>query len=841
MKKLAAKTLAGVMAAAMIFTGSVIRTPSAASAKTKVTVKKVSVKAPSGKTAYVAKGKKISLTTTVKVTPDKAANKKVTYKSAKTSIATVNAKGVVKAKKAGTTKITVSSKVNKKKKATIKVVVKKTAVKKIKLDKTSLSMGAGEKKTLKATVTAAKTASKKVQWKSSKTSVATVSSKGVVTAKKKGSAQITVTAADGSGKKATCNVTVKEASNAAKSGESVINAGLVKASVINARTISFTLDSKANLDKSKVTIKRKSHKESSYLNTAEIENLSSSDNTTYQAILHHESELELNDYVQINIPSLSGTKAIETQYKENVTAYTDDEVSTWNVDTYGSQKFTFYESEGYSTYSITSLPAGLTSQTKGNSILVKGTPTKAGQTRATLTAKDERGNTLTKTIYFVVGSDTQIVGAAAPYYTMAAETKNAYNVNADFFFAGGSGYYDYSIIDKANLDISLDYDEGIYENRIVGTTTKAGTYNVKIQATDKRIPNLSATITMTFHVAQAVTISGKVLDATKNGMPWDEIVFTNKDSGNRYVSGDLYAKSPADYVKSSDYDTTTAYNEALKAAKDKAMNGEYQIRLVEGNYDVKVYYNSDSDTAGTVLSLYNQSYKADNAGVNFTLPMYRVTLSGEKANADGENIRPESYTWHIKNGDNCSVYRYKSAELSDFTAFTFVKAGTYTIESEDVKINTEVKTVPEVSDLDWFTGYNRTTTTTYDRCRYTATVKVSNQSVNAPLKETIVKKGVIAAFSTMSQVGVKDTTYVAELNTHYELNQTGDYYGYKFTPDESGSYDISVSYVYLYDANGTQLSWSEESGYVLTAGTTYYIASGYRPSIDGFRIKKMSV
>ena len=48
--------------------------------------------------------------------PNKKANKKVTYKSKNKKIATVNKKGVVKAKKTGSTKITITSAKSKKKK-----------------------------------------------------------------------------------------------------------------------------------------------------------------------------------------------------------------------------------------------------------------------------------------------------------------------------------------------------------------------------------------------------------------------------------------------------------------------------------------------------------------------------------------------------------------------------------------------------------------------------------------------------------------------------------------------------------------------------------------------------
>ncbi len=131
---------------------------------------------------------------TLKVT---GTSSKVTWKSSKKSVATVNAKGKVTAKKKGTATITatVGSK-----KLTCKVTVKVP-----KLNKTSLKLEVNEVYSLKITGT-----SQKAKWSSSNKSVATVTNKGKVTAKKKGSA--TITAKVGS-KKYTCKVTVTGGSN----------------------------------------------------------------------------------------------------------------------------------------------------------------------------------------------------------------------------------------------------------------------------------------------------------------------------------------------------------------------------------------------------------------------------------------------------------------------------------------------------------------------------------------------------------------------------------------------------------------------------------------------------
>lgn len=150
----------------------------------------------------------------VKVTPKKKA-KKVTFRSTKSSIVSVNKKGKCKAKKAGKAKVIVSCG---KKKTVISVTVTKKLkkVKKVTLSKKSASLFCGSSLKLTAKLTPAKTTKKGVVYRSSKSSVASVSKKGVVMAKKKGTAVITAYAKDGRGAKAVCKITVKEKSAVTK-------------------------------------------------------------------------------------------------------------------------------------------------------------------------------------------------------------------------------------------------------------------------------------------------------------------------------------------------------------------------------------------------------------------------------------------------------------------------------------------------------------------------------------------------------------------------------------------------------------------------------------------------
>ena len=151
-----------------------------------------------------------SKTLVATVSPEDASNKDVTWKSSKTSVATVDQNGKVTAVKAGTAKITVTT-ADGDHTATCNVTVEaaEVAVSDVSLDKSSLTMDIGGTYTLKATVTPSDATNQNVSFKSSDESVATVDQNGKVTGVKEGSATITVTTEDGS-YTATCSVTVKE-------------------------------------------------------------------------------------------------------------------------------------------------------------------------------------------------------------------------------------------------------------------------------------------------------------------------------------------------------------------------------------------------------------------------------------------------------------------------------------------------------------------------------------------------------------------------------------------------------------------------------------------------------
>lgn len=790
MRKFVKKAMAGTLSLAMVLGVTGVAAPEASAAKVKV--KKVAVTSPSGKVVYVAKGKKVKLTTKVTVSPNKSANKKVSYKSSNRKIATVNSKGIVKGVKPGKTKITVISKKAKNKKASIKVVVKKAAIKKVTLNVKKANLSIGETKQLKAKATPKKNTSTKIAWSSSNKKVAVVSSKGKVTGKATGTATITAKAADGSGKKATCKVTVKN------------NINLVAMDVQNAQTITFSLDRAMALNASQVQISNKWNIDGAYNRQLKIDTMTTADNKNYTVVVNSDNRISENSYVKVTIPVLPGSvKSMEKKYSEALCAYTADQISTWTVNEYNSTEF-YFNGDGYSSYSITGLPAGLTSEVKGGVLVVKGTPSAAGVTAATMTAKDELGNTLTKTITFLVGSDTQIVGAATPVYTLAT-TADSNNVFKSPTVIGGSGNYRYTIVGDTGAAAKFEdpeEDGSSYDGEIVAKVVAAGNYTVTLHVVDRENAALACDFQVVIHVAQGVSIVGMVKDAVGNAIPGAEIEYTNKNRADRYCT-------------------------SASAMTDK--DGAYSATVSAGTYDIAASYNDDSsysDNAKAVNYLYKQDLTVSKSGFDIMLPLYKVALATTNQNTSLSGVK-----W------------YANHEKLGYGANLYLKAGVYNLESGTTNTYSDSTTTGSYT---WFNGGSKTYTTIVTEKKYTATVNVANAPVQAIANETVVGQKQDSTY-TNKYSAAKDTPYEAKLDSTYDLDDTstsGEYYNdcygaYKFVPSEDGTYSIdSSSDVCFYDENGTNLGKEKVT---LTAGKTYIVGANDEDSYASFTIKKDAV
>lgn len=156
------------------------------------------------------------LTATVTASPDNADNKKVTWSSDKTGVATVDENGLVTAVAQGTATITATSTIDNTKKATCTITVNAPAQQipatGVSLNKTSTTIGVGATETLTVSFSpAGANTGKEVTWASDNAAV-TVDNNGTIKGVTAGgSANVTVSLNSDPTKKATCAVTVKEA------------------------------------------------------------------------------------------------------------------------------------------------------------------------------------------------------------------------------------------------------------------------------------------------------------------------------------------------------------------------------------------------------------------------------------------------------------------------------------------------------------------------------------------------------------------------------------------------------------------------------------------------------
>ena len=159
----------------------------------------------------LTEGETETLTATVK--PDNADNKKVTWSSDKTDVATVDGAGRVTAMKAGEAVITVTTE-DGGKTASCKVTVKAKVVPVTGVDVKpwSVTIGANGTTKLTCTVAPSNATNRNVRWESDNPSVATVDSDGNVRAVSAGVAKVSAVTEDG-GFRSGCTVTVKEFSS----------------------------------------------------------------------------------------------------------------------------------------------------------------------------------------------------------------------------------------------------------------------------------------------------------------------------------------------------------------------------------------------------------------------------------------------------------------------------------------------------------------------------------------------------------------------------------------------------------------------------------------------------
>lgn len=176
--------------------------------KIKVTVKSVPVKSvkASISSKTIIEGQKAQINASV--LPSNATDKKLTYTSSNTAVATVNQAGLVEGVSAGNATITIKSSNGKKKVINVTVEAENIPVGTFTLSEEQKGMKKGETFTLVANIAPSNATDKSVKWSSDNEEVATVDDNGTVTAIAAGKAVIK--AVSSNDKVATCTVNVTE-------------------------------------------------------------------------------------------------------------------------------------------------------------------------------------------------------------------------------------------------------------------------------------------------------------------------------------------------------------------------------------------------------------------------------------------------------------------------------------------------------------------------------------------------------------------------------------------------------------------------------------------------------
>ncbi len=617
MKGLSKKARIMAIIAVLVMTFTIAAPSPAQAKKKKGKVKSVTVTNLPGKTLTVKKGKSFKLKTKVKVT--KKASKALSYKSSKSSVATVSGNGVINAKKKGKAKITITSKENKKKKVVIKLTVG-TPVTKVKLNKKKSTIATGDKLSLKAKVKKKNASNKGIVWKSSKPKVASVSSKGVVTGIKGGKAKITAYAADGSGKKAVCKVTVK---NIVKlTGITAPNRGTIKAN----------LNMAANLTKDNFVVRTKSTNSNAYNYIVPVLSVTAAKNKKSYTLTLKE-RLYNRDNVLVTLYAQKRSSSAKMLFRERTYNYTSEEVVFKETGKRVYEVISPDHISEESSYSIKNTPKGFAATTyNGTSVRFYGVHTQTSDVVTTIVFKDGYGNTETKKVTWkFFNSNKLAAGGTNKYYTPSpyfeypndkrvfkgyrAYVGSYYDDEDDetstslITVRGGSGNYSYKV---SVLPSSLNMSEsGIFSGWIAGSTT------LTITVTDKNNPKLTTSTKIGLNVAPMVAVTGKITDA-KGGVMIDK----NDNKGNP-VSRDAR-------ISFNNIDYTSRYNSSGGVYYDYS-TGIYSAYIVKGNYDVYAYDDNASSEIRVEKRLYSQKITSNKSNYNFVLPGYKAII-GSKDN-----------------------------------------------------------------------------------------------------------------------------------------------------------------------------------------------------------------
>lgn len=504
-------------------------------------------------------------------------------------------------------------------------------VKSIKVAK-KVTVEVGKSKTVKVKVKATGKTSKKFTAKSSNKKVATVKvkkGKVVITGKKAGTAKVTVKSKANKKKKKTIKVTVKSSD------------ATVKISQVRKNVFIFSFSKKVKLSPANVTAQIKQYKGGKYIQSLEVDDISSQDQKSYTVVLGLGVEIKNGATLKFTIKGVNKSaivKEIESYYTDVDKNTTEYVTALANEDIYEETYISSITGGGYSKITkVTGVPTGMKYSVSQGYIVLQGKIANAGTYTTVINIEDEKGTKFTFKTIFVIGTASKlqiyVPKKTGSVYSDASHNMRFYS-QSEIYVAGGSGEYTMTPKDKAG--IFEDYVD-VYSSRSFWEfdVEQAKTYSGTFEVQDDNIPSVKATGTAVVEAKKGVLVTGKVTSISGKPIP-------------AYVYAE--PKTVSDGIQNEYYDSTDS-------------SGAYSFCVLPAKYDL---YAEHIDTYSYV---YNRNITS-NTTLNFKLGVYKVTIKSNDskvpANKMGDWYQGKK---HIGEGESL-----------------FVKPGTYNITSNDVAI-----------------------------------------------------------------------------------------------------------------------------------------------------------
>ena len=464
----------------------------------------------------------------------------------------------------------------------------------------------GQKQTFKVKIKTTGKTSKKFTVKASKKKIVKVKKKSkkiVVTGLKPGKVTLTIKSKANKKKKKKIKITVKK--KPVKNTDATLDVKAIMNDVF-----AFSFSKKVNLTPDNLTVMAKQNPAGKFITPIKVYDISTDDQKNYTVVLN--TYPRNASILQFTVKGVNKSNIVkELTVYEAERRRTVKEVYTFDTSDYVDLSFDMEDYVGsyYGRVKGTKgIPDGVKYSTRNNRIFLQGNIKNVGVYTSYIYMEDDMGVTYTLQITFVVGNANHIT------VYVPEKTGVAYNEGADLhkfggtsyiYVAGGSGEYNYNVIDKAGIfnNVINEYDGSYYWN---SNTSKPGTYNGLFEVVDKHNASLQAYGTAKVVVAKAVKVTGKVTG--KTGKPIkDAYVYADATGDVENFESSAYSNNQGVYnlfVAPGQYDIACSRNHSIKYAFKKSIKGSTTLNFQLNLYQVKI----KSNNAKVVASTFDEWY-----------------------------------------------------------------------------------------------------------------------------------------------------------------------------------------------------------------------------------------